>query len=253
MYHADDTNFAKLNVKPFHLYKFRTINKRLIESLVSQSLYFAKPDTLNDPFDCRIDLIAAIERAELNATGDRQKFLSSFLRVPEFFEVWKSALNTVGVCAFSRTNGDVLLWSHYADGHRGVCLEYKFQGGYLLTDEFNLTAVGNVDYLAEPLTEWLKSAPMNLDKFVEELLHKYLKTKNPAWKHEQESRLIRRPHGIFKFNTHSDFLSEVCFGLQTPKADIDLVTNLARNYCGCARFFQMVRDETEFGIVKKTL
>ena len=253
MDHTDNTHLSKLNYKPFSLYKFRRINKRLIESLLSQSLYFAKPDELNDPFDCRIDLIKVIKRAELAATGERKKFLSSLLGAPEFFEVWKSNLDTVGVLAFSRTNREVLLWSHYADEHRGLCLEYQFQGDHLLTEEFNLIAAGNVDYLAEPLTEWLKSAPMDRTKFVEELLHKYLKTKSPAWKYEQESRIIRRPHGPFKFNIRSQFLSEVCFGLRTPPADIDLVTNLAQNYCGCTKFSQMVHAETEFSIVKKAL
>lgn len=38
------------------LFKFRTINKYLIESLVNPSIFFPKPENLNDPFDCRPNL-----------------------------------------------------------------------------------------------------------------------------------------------------------------------------------------------------
>ena len=46
----------------FLCFKFRAINKHLIESLVNPSLYFARPDTLNDPFDCRLDLRGTFKR-----------------------------------------------------------------------------------------------------------------------------------------------------------------------------------------------
>jgi hypothetical protein len=47
---------SRMDNESFVLYKYRAINKRLIESLINQTLYFARPDELNDPFDCRIDL-----------------------------------------------------------------------------------------------------------------------------------------------------------------------------------------------------
>lgn len=246
-------HWPNTNDEPFTLYKFKEINKWLIESLVSQSLYFAKPDTLNDPFDCCIDLPKALKRAEISATGDRKKFLSSIIGNPEFFRNWKSTFDTIGVFCSSRTNMETLLWSHYADKHRGVCLEYQFRPSYLLTSDFHLTAAGDVMYLAESLTEWLKNAPLDEHSFVTELVHAYLKTKSLTWKYEQEARIIRSESGVFKFNIRGIFLNEVCFGLRTPRADIDLITNLARTYTGCTRFSQMFADETEFGFVKKAL
>jgi len=243
----------RMNNESFVLYKFRAINKRLIESLVSQSLWFAKPDTLNDPFDCRIDLKRAFERAELSATGHQKNFLSSILGNPRFFETWESTFDKLGVCSFSRGNLHPLLWSHYADEHRGACLKYQFREAHFLTEEFHLTAAGNVEYLAEPLKEWLKTAPTDEHSFVVELVHKYLKTKSLAWKYEEEARIIRHKHGVFNFSIREPFLDQICFGLRTSQADIDLLTNLARTYTGCARFSQMVRDETEFGFVEKAL
>ena len=36
--------------------KFRQINKRLIESLITGEVSFSSPENLNDPFDCQIDI-----------------------------------------------------------------------------------------------------------------------------------------------------------------------------------------------------
>lgn len=244
-----------MNDDPFTLYKFRPINKYLIESLVTQSLYFAKPDTLNDPFDCKIDLESVLKRAKLTATGERRSFLTSILGDSQFFENWKSYFDNVGVCSFSQMNADTLLctllWSHYADEHKGACLEYQFRESYFLNPEFLLTAAGNVEYVHEPLTEWLKNAPIEMIPFTEELIHKYLKTKSPAWEYEKEARIIRRKHGTF--NIRDKFLKQVYFGLQTPQADIDLVTKLARDYSGCTSFARLIRDETDFGFTVKKL
>lgn len=239
-----------MNEDPIVLYKFRPINKWLIESLVNRCLYFAKPDTLNDPFDCRIDLRGALRRAVSSAAGDRRNLLLAFLGTQKFFENWQSTFDNLGVCCFSRDNRDPLLWSHYANAHRGLCLKCEFRASYLLSEEFHLTTMGNVEYLAEPASEWLKNCPMDMTKFIERLVHAFAKTKSPAWAYEMEARIFRPP-GVFNFS--EPFLSQICFGLRTPQADIDLITNLARTYTGCTTFSKMVPDETEFGFTERPL
>jgi hypothetical protein len=82
-----------VNDESFVLYRFRKIEKHLIESLVSQTLYFAKPEQLNDPFDCQIDLKGALKRAEPLATDDRKNLLLSFLGNSMFFENWQSTFD----------------------------------------------------------------------------------------------------------------------------------------------------------------
>lgn len=240
-----------MNNEPFVLYRFRKIDKRLIESLVSQSLWFAKPNTLNDPFDCQIDVEGALKRAALADTGGRKDFLSSILSNPEFFETWRSTLDDLGVCCFSSENRDTRLWSHYADEHRGVCLKYQFRTSHFLTEKFRLTTMGPVQYLPEPLRKWLKDAPMDITKFVEGLVHTCLKTKSLAWAYEKEARVFRREQGLFNFS--QPFLNQVCFGLRTPPTDIDLITSLAEKYSSCTMFSRMVRNETEFGFAEKSL
>jgi len=55
--------------KNCHFYKFRRIDKYTIESLVTPSLYFARPSELNDPFDCQINLDITLAAAAALSEG----------------------------------------------------------------------------------------------------------------------------------------------------------------------------------------
>ncbi len=83
------------------LFKFRAINKYLIEPLVNPSLYFAKPNTLNDPFDCLLNLKGLLERATLSTTGDRKEFLLEMLRNQKFEAYWQKEFDDIGMGSFS--------------------------------------------------------------------------------------------------------------------------------------------------------
>lgn len=228
------------------LFKFKTINKYLIESLVNPSIYFPTPEKLNDPFDCRLNLEGLLKHSQTTTSGKRKKFLSSILSVPKFNEYWKKEFETIGVGAFSMIKPDdnksTLLWSHYADEHRGVCLTYKIPRSFLTG---KIIGCVNVNYHLEPLTEYLKICPLKPEKFIEGFLRIYLSTKSPAWMYEQEARIILKKHG--PLSIPGRFLNAICFGLRASQNDIDLVTKLAQDHCGCRIFSQMKRNEIDFG------
>lgn len=232
----------------YRYFKFRTINKHLIESLVNSRLYFAKPNKLNDPFDCRLDLRKSFSRSASSASGTRKSWLQSALSDGrEFIEQWERLFENYGVCSFSLELNTTLMWSHYADEHRGVCLLYRFPESFFLAPENRIFGVDRVKYLHDALTDWLKNeAPMELNQFVPELIKIYLTAKSPAWSYESEARVIRKDHGFI--DIPFGLLEQVCFGLRTPQADIDLITKLAREYCGCKQFCRIIRDESDFGI-----
>ncbi|MES2356693.1 MAG: hypothetical protein V4568_20305, partial [Pseudomonadota bacterium] len=84
-----------------------------------------------------------------------------------------------------------------------------------------------------------------------ELTKIYLTAKNPAWIYEKEARIIRSEHGVL--DIPHGFLEQICFGLRTPSNDIDVITKLAREYCGCNKFFRIIHDESDFGITTEEL
>jgi hypothetical protein len=114
-----------------------------------------------------------------------------------------------------------------------------------------IIGVDKIKYKSEALTRWLRKAPMrgsDCDREIE-LLKLYLTIKSPSWRYEKEARILRFEQGIL--DIPGEFLVQVCFGLQTPQADIDLISTLAQKYCGCIKFCQMVRGKSDFGFTMK--
>ncbi|OGS83654.1 MAG: hypothetical protein A2061_08700 [Gallionellales bacterium GWA2_59_43] len=234
----------------FRFFKFKPINKFLIESLVTPSLYFSKPDLLNDPFDCQLDLRKSLCRAVEKSKGIRKTELQTVLDSNSFIENFAQKIKSIGVCSFSLLQGsfdEPLLWSHYADDHKGVCLLYRFTENLLNTPK-EIIGVTEVQYEDDVLTNWLINSQIqpSENKFFIELAKVFFTAKNSAWKYEKEVRIIRPTHG--GWSIPHGCLEQICFGLRTPLSDIELVSKLAGEYSGCTNFCKVVHADTDFGL-----
>ena len=232
----------------YRQFKYRGINKRLLESLVNSQLYFARPDTLNDPFDCRIDLQAAFERAYERASGGHLQWLRSVIEDGKSFQELERTFSGLGVCSLSMSQDNTLMWSHYGDEHRGVCLTYQFTKEFLLKPAIGLAGIARVTYDDNAFTSWLAIDQGIVGReYLQELGKIYLTTKSPAWRYEDEVRIVLNSQGLLDIPKSS--LLQVCFGLRTPQEDIDLVVKLATEHAGCKRFARMIRDQrSDFGL-----
>lgn len=237
-----------------HFYKFKPINKWLIESIVQQTIYAPTPSELNDPFDCQIDLerilSRALSRAMEHANNDQINFIKSFYESKNFIDNWKATIKTKGVYSFSFDNylspilNEPLMWSHYADEHKGVCLEYIIPKQYIVENlmsedmDNRIVIAGNVEYKQSSFVDCILTAPQHTKEFTEALLRKYLCTKSPSWKYEQEGRLIMWKSGTIKLPKES--LKSIHFGIRATPSDIDLVKKLATTYSNCNNYYQIV-------------
>ncbi|MCH7721220.1 MAG: DUF2971 domain-containing protein, partial [Planctomycetes bacterium] len=137
--------------RPNHIYKYQPYNIQTLDNLMARQLWFSKVERFNDPFeqayvfdndvaehdwnhaykDLR-DHQAATRGSSAGEEWDRkymtdgvinEEFRQSILRGVEV-AMAKQLLTEGGVCCFAENNDDVLMWAHYAHGHRGFCLEF---------------------------------------------------------------------------------------------------------------------------------
>ena len=94
------------------LYKYRSVNLNSILNLNNNILPFCSASTLNDPFECG----SIFNDIPINI-GTYNKVIDDFEK--DFKETWH-------ICSLSEKNDDILMWSHYADEHKGFCIEYSF-------------------------------------------------------------------------------------------------------------------------------
>lgn len=261
----------------YRFYKFTRINENLLKSLTAGTLWFSCRKQLNDPFDCEPDIEKAIIKAAyLSRLTKRQhavklEKLLELLKQDAFFERLRVMLDKVGICSFSKdiNKFQTLLWAHYADNHKGLCILYEMPKSFL-NDQNNIIGESKVTYKQNSLTEWFNTTKLQnsltdwlqcinqrlisrhqkvsfeLLKFEVDLLKRALTAKSPPWKYESEVRIIRPSCGSFA--VPKSFVKQICFGLQSTEEDINKVKAALDGYDPKLPLYKAVRDGSDFGI-----
>ena len=222
---------------PKRIFKYTSFD--IAKIIVSSScIKFSHPADFNDPFDCDIDLLdfQFNSEAELNDTikaeivllKDRFKDTPGFTELSRDDSFWARGyretqigkIKSCRICCFSLVNNSILMWSHYAEKHFGICLEFD---NYISPRFVNLSekdiSEGIVGY-----SEYERINYMNNEKKYS--LFKLFLSKSVSWNHEQEYRMIllNGKDEIQKF--YKPFLSAIYFGLRTTDSERNEIVSL---------------------------
>ena len=170
-------------MEKFIFFKYRQVNDHLLDSLLNGTLFFSLRENLNDPFDCNVDIRKSIQNAIDKSADGKAENLKEFLSKDEVLDRFRNNVNELGVCAFSLQLENTLMWSHYADNHRGVCIMYEFPMEFLNNGEI-IFGVDSAKYEENALINWLiKNNDLykeNHFEFITSLLELFLIAKFPA-------------------------------------------------------------------------
>jgi hypothetical protein len=204
-----------------HLYKYRAFNIHSRSMLTTRKVWLAKPESFNDPFDCKMPFDANLTVDDLieycRRTGTPKETVRMLTNakgevVKEFIEKWAEELRKLdeelqnyGVFSLSASNNNILLWAHYADGHKGFCIEYLRSsdnqlGNYEMTRKVKYPP----DY---PVVKSVGKEAFDIKFF----------TKASDWEYEQEWRLIYDQGNVEQSLPGVD-ISAVIFGLEMPES-----------------------------------
>lgn len=239
-------------------FKFRPINKRLIESLFTGEVYFSSPEQLNDPFDCQIDIKKSLKTAISKVQGNQKKVLLSIQqKLDSIFSEVERDIKTFGVWSCSLELNNPLMWTHYGDEHRGICLAYKLPDKFIDHTLGEVIGLHPVEYTENPITDWfienskINDEPPPLGEFITSLVVKLLISKDVCWKYEKEGRVISKAQGLKEIG--KSVLRQVCFGLSTPDNDKNLIKHILNSHGYKATICEMVRSENDFGLESKEI
>ena len=250
-------------------YAYRPCTKYLYHSLVKEELNLTSPSQFNDPFDCPILEL-------LNNHGDEVSKL-----------MHKAYRYTTKVACFVKNDKlptgedftnklkheedapeylNELMWAHYADSHKGVCIKYHFPN--TLTKDAKcgnkvLAYFRDVRYSDDVYNTGRNDGITMNDAF-------FLKSK--AWEYENELRYL-----FFDHDGKSDYsqvaipgcVAAVYFGLKCPEEERLFIMKLLEGKKWVNRykklvdgrskdfeeeypieFYQIKLDETSFGKLK---
>lgn len=201
------------------IYKYRETGEFTEKIFTDHTLWFDKPKNFNDPFDCWANVkMPESKDLEQLANAKLSPFKAKIFRlgIPNFNQSKMKndvdkKLNKIGVCCFSLTEKNILMWSHYCKYHQGICLEFD-----VLEDPVFFTHTIPVNYVeAMPLYDHFKKPS--------ELVEKLIQPKSLDWEYEKEVRVVKKETDIsdngdsraFKFKPTA--LKKVIFGCNASK------------------------------------
>ena len=124
--------------KPKILYKYRSFKENITEAFfVKNEVWFASPNTLNDPFDSQIIPEVTASEEEIRAFAkiyyEKYKYISptaieEMIATKKYQQLAPSYIDYLmtkfGVYCLTEDCTNLLMWSHYADYHSGFCLGF---------------------------------------------------------------------------------------------------------------------------------
>ncbi|MGO4278190.1 DUF2971 domain-containing protein [Cupriavidus sp. RAF20_2] len=217
---------------PTALYKYRTpIESKLRPFLIDSELFLSSRDQFNDPFDARANVVISKDGAARTAWAkalakrnglDQKKrahliqIAQDPLRAQEHVErQFAENLGEAGIFSFAGDPRDILMWSHYAQNHEGVCLRFE-----IAVDRDNLLAALPVEYTETyPLVEYMVEGSAQATLMA-------LLRKAPHWRYEKERRIVvaGKAHHFVPYRASA--LTHVVYGCNAKEESIELVGRL---------------------------
>lgn len=235
---------------PQIVYRMRSVNSFLYDSLINNQLWFSNPQDFNDPFDCDINM--TFKKSSL---ARKQSYFDNYLK-PLFnareltnintsnisnadFEILlnraaKKIVRKKGLACFLSNCDNLLMWAHYADSHRGVCLKFD-----VLEDTTFFSPAKAVRYTQEyPEYDYLDDK----NEFVNEMFF----TKSNEWSYEGEVRVLKNRKGNYSFKPKA--LKEIILGCKITENDKNTITKLIKIFYPHCNIKLAVMDSHSFSL-----
>ena len=239
---------------PKLLFKYRDISNELhLETLTELTIFLSSAHKFNDPFDCKIPLeylqlatdeelrrnfarklimMHGNEKEKNNLEEGVEKFmakkhLTNKEELLQLEENDKKKLNDFGIYSVSAISNNLLLWSHYANSHKGICIGFNAKKLY---DNCKFDSLG-------PVTYFDKYPNMSVLRDNEDLYYNQLYNKSLDWYYEKEFRYVKINAASTKLKFNPDIVEEIYIGCMASEESINTIKQLREKKYSAARLF----------------
>ncbi len=226
------------------------------ERLIAENtIRLNKPEEFNDPFDLNIAPRLDIHDDDLNNYISSKMLMKSNYTEQELIKIrnqlnkypldtefvqgisegmLNGGIRTHGIYCFSKYWQIIKMWSHYADKHKGICVQFDFN-----EDSQLFKYLAQVEYEFE-----FPQVFINDDKNY----NKFFQSKWLGWQEEFEIRIIK-PHGGGEFIKLPEAeIAGIFFGIKSEKDKIQLVIDWLSKRVKKPKFFKAVAINGEYKI-----
>ena len=111
------------------VYSFRRFNEHTLSDLIERKITVCRPSKMNDPFDSPITLWG-IEKYlnKICSHEGKDKYIPYFSKALNYFRIRSFIANRKTYEADDSILKNILMWSFYANEHKGFCIRYRLSG-----------------------------------------------------------------------------------------------------------------------------
>lgn len=251
--------FVYQDEESIYLYKHVRFSNGSLAILRDGTIRFTPPKEFNDPFDCVYDIskdfhsAKEIKRIESKAGIKSLSPAKRIQLVQRVKHIQKNEMNNgsyfeklhqgLGVCCLNHNPLNILMWSHYADNHKGFLIEFKFPKKSLITGrEF-------IEFLPIPVEykEFIPIVSKRDRELSETITEKVYLTKSIDWQYENEFRILKWDiDNSIQSYPKDKVLCSVIGGLRLESSHEKMITKICKEL-GIG-FFKAKRIPNSYGL-----
>ena len=222
-----------------YLYSFRSFNVFSLSDLINNEITVSPSKKMNDPFDSVINLWGSEE--QLKVTCKEHKHIKNLSRSFDYFRI-RSFCNGETEEALE----NLLMWSHYADEHRGYCVKYKLSKHFIKQEEND-----SFEHMfLKPIIYRKDEEKVDISGMTSINTDLAFATKHESWKYEKEVRLIvynpNKEESFYGIPLDKDSCIEaIYFGCKCEPKTINTIKNLFSKADIPPKFFQVYSESKD--------
>lgn len=203
---SNNDYFLPTKIPP--LFKYSSFSKYMVKNLITNSFSLSLIATFNDCYDSRISFGDIKQRASEEYEADKSIAIAAGCEPVISIEQWQDHIlkeqkayadfcsDSHCIC-LSETNTSTLMWSHYSDNNRGICIEYDFEK---IRENPLYFCLFPVCYTEAPISvyDFLRRSQESYSIELGVLIS--VLNKATCWKYEKEWRLVLLNEVIGKHN-----------------------------------------------------
>lgn len=183
---------------PASLYKYYPDDGFRLDGIKANKMWYSAPCNFNDVFDCDITVDeAALLGCALQLAPDGTKIRTGSTawkqirqtmrqEIKSFRATFEDNRSTMGISCLSESDESLLMWAHYANNHRGICVEYDLME---INNQLHFTPVPIIYSNERVCFNNLNTDTAENDAFA--FFLRSITSKSEEWSYEREWRIIR--------------------------------------------------------------
>lgn len=183
---------------PATLFKYYPDKLERLDAIRANKMWYSSPSAFNDVFDCDIAIDEkGIFESALSMCPDkrgirpgspkwRELKITMHQATKSFRSEWETHRMQTGVSCLNESENSLLMWAHYANNHRGMCVEYNLLE---INKQLGFSPIPVIYSVDRVCFRSINPDSINRDSLC--ALVESISSKSPEWRYEKEWRIIR--------------------------------------------------------------